>query len=104
MGGLYRGFTISAVGIFIYRGMYFGMFDTLKPMLIGGKDASVAASFPSRMGCDRWCWPDVLPHWHRQEEDDDDLRRWSQVQGFHRLRHASHQGRRLHEPDEGRRS
>jgi solute carrier family 25 (adenine nucleotide translocator) protein 4/5/6/31 len=43
--GLYRGFTISAVGIFIYRGMYFGMFDTLKPMLIGGKDASVAASF-----------------------------------------------------------
>jgi len=33
--GLYRGFTISAVGIFIYRGMYFGMFDTLKPILIG---------------------------------------------------------------------
>merc|ERR1711874_477216 len=29
--GIYRGFTISAVGIFIYRGMYFGMFDTLKP-------------------------------------------------------------------------
>merc|ERR1712033_63411 len=24
--GLYRGFTISCVGIFIYRGMYFGMF------------------------------------------------------------------------------
>merc|ERR1712044_31578 len=43
--GLYRGFTISAVGIFIYRGMYFGMFDTLKPMLIGGKDSSVVASF-----------------------------------------------------------
>merc|ERR1712024_175814 len=32
--GLYRGFAISAVGIFIYRGMYFGMFDTLKPMLL----------------------------------------------------------------------
>merc|ERR1712198_106385 len=43
--GLYRGFAISAVGIFIYRGMYFGLFDTLKPMLIGGKDSSVAASF-----------------------------------------------------------
>merc|ERR1712064_30272 len=43
--GIYRGFTISAVGIFIYRGMYFGMFDTLKPMLIGGKDSSVVASF-----------------------------------------------------------
>merc|ERR1711936_229939 len=33
--GLYRGFTISAVGIFVYRGMYFGIYDTLKPMLIG---------------------------------------------------------------------
>merc|ERR1711948_130946 len=43
--GIYRGFTISAVGIFIYRGMYFGMFDTLKPLLIGGKDSSVVASF-----------------------------------------------------------
>jgi len=43
--GLYRGFTISAVGIFIYRGMYFGLFDTLKPILVGGKDSSVLASF-----------------------------------------------------------
>merc|ERR1712033_36427 len=29
--GLYRGFTISAVGIFVYRGMYFGLYDSLKP-------------------------------------------------------------------------
>jgi len=42
--GLYRGFTISAVGIFIYRGMYFGLYDTLKPMLLG-KDAGVMISF-----------------------------------------------------------
>merc|ERR1712111_182457 len=42
--GLYRGFTISAVGIFIYRGMYFGLYDTLKPMLLGA-DAGVGASF-----------------------------------------------------------
>merc|ERR1712112_208246 len=28
--GLYRGFTISAVGIFIYRGMYFGLYDTVR--------------------------------------------------------------------------
>merc|ERR1711887_145594 len=42
--GLYRGFTISAVGIFIYRGMYFGMFDTLKPIILGA-DAGVGASF-----------------------------------------------------------
>ena len=32
--GLYRGFVISCVGIFIYRGMYFGMYDTLKPMIL----------------------------------------------------------------------
>merc|ERR1711936_790614 len=37
--------TLKSDGIFIYRGMYFGMFDTLKPMLIGGKDSSVVASF-----------------------------------------------------------
>merc|ERR1711939_915406 len=42
--GLYRGFVISAVGIFIYRGMYFGLYDTLKPMLLGA-DAGVGASF-----------------------------------------------------------
>merc|ERR1711878_110188 len=35
---------MGAVGIFIYRGMYFGMFDTLKPMLLGD-NASVGASF-----------------------------------------------------------
>jgi len=44
IGGLYRGFVISAVGIFIYRGMYFGLYDTLKPMLLGA-DAGVGASF-----------------------------------------------------------
>merc|ERR1712064_40730 len=42
--GLYRGFTISAVGIFIYRGMYFGLYDSLKPLLLGA-EAGVMASF-----------------------------------------------------------
>merc|ERR1711881_671104 len=42
--GLYRGFTISAVGIFIYRGMYFGLYDSLKPILLG-ENASVLLSF-----------------------------------------------------------
>jgi len=41
--GIYRGFTISAVGIFIYRGMYFGLYDTLRPLL--GKDASTLSAF-----------------------------------------------------------
>jgi solute carrier family 25 (adenine nucleotide translocator) protein 4/5/6/31 len=35
IAGLYRGFVISCVGIFIYRGMYFGLYDTLKPILLG---------------------------------------------------------------------
>merc|ERR1712122_299379 len=42
--GLYRGFAISCVGIFIYRGMYFGMYDSLKPLVLG-EDASVLLSF-----------------------------------------------------------
>jgi len=31
--GLYRGFVISAVGIVIYRGLYFGLYDSIKPLL-----------------------------------------------------------------------
>jgi len=42
--GLYRGFVISCVGIIVYRGCYFGFYDTLKPVLLGD-DASLAASF-----------------------------------------------------------
>ena len=30
--GLYRGFWISCACIFIYRGLYFGLYDTLKPL------------------------------------------------------------------------
>lgn len=33
IGGLYRGFVISAVGIFVYRGLYFGLYDTVMPFL-----------------------------------------------------------------------
>merc|ERR1712222_62554 len=42
--GLYRGFVISAVGIFIYRGMYFGLYDTLKPIVLGD-NANVSMAF-----------------------------------------------------------
>merc|ERR1712158_277778 len=42
--GLYRGFVISAVGIFVYRGLYFGLYDSLKPILIP-PDAGFLASF-----------------------------------------------------------
>ncbi|KAF2312885.1 hypothetical protein GH714_040943 [Hevea brasiliensis] len=30
--GLYRGFGVSIMGITLYRGMYFGFYDTMKPM------------------------------------------------------------------------
>jgi solute carrier family 25 (adenine nucleotide translocator) protein 4/5/6/31 len=33
VAGLYRGFVISALGIVIYRGLYFGLFDSIKPFM-----------------------------------------------------------------------
>ena len=33
IAGLYRGFVISCVGIVIYRGLYFGIYDSVKPNL-----------------------------------------------------------------------
>ena len=42
--GLYRGFVISCVGIVVYRGFYFGLYDTLKPILLG-EDAGMVLSF-----------------------------------------------------------
>merc|ERR1711885_119357 len=41
---VYRGFVISCVGIFIYRGLYFGIYDTVKPIMIGD-GGSFLASF-----------------------------------------------------------
>merc|ERR1712061_267827 len=43
IAGLYRGFVISCVGIFIYRGLYFGLYDSVKPML--GEDPSFLFRF-----------------------------------------------------------
>ncbi|GMY10145.1 adp,atp carrier protein 3, mitochondrial [Fagus crenata] len=46
LAGLYRGFNISCVGIIVYRGLYFGMYDSLKPVvLVGGLQDSFLASF-----------------------------------------------------------
>jgi len=44
VAGLYRGFVISCVGIIVYRGFYFGLYDTIKPIFLG-EDASLLASF-----------------------------------------------------------
>jgi len=45
--GLYRGFNISCVGIVVYRGLYFGLYDSLKPIVLQGnmKDSFVASFF-----------------------------------------------------------
>lgn len=44
IAGLYRGFVISCVGIVVYRGFYFGLYDTLKPILLK-EDAGLLVSF-----------------------------------------------------------
>jgi solute carrier family 25 (adenine nucleotide translocator) protein 4/5/6/31 len=44
--GLYRGFGPSITGIVVYRGLYFGMYDSLKPALGGfGLEDNFFASF-----------------------------------------------------------
>jgi solute carrier family 25 (adenine nucleotide translocator) protein 4/5/6/31 len=46
--GLYRGFWVSCVGIVVYRGCYFGFYDSLKPVVLVGPLAQqykFAASF-----------------------------------------------------------
>jgi len=47
LAGLYRGFNISCVGIIVYRGLYFGMYDSLKPVVLTGnmKDSFLASFF-----------------------------------------------------------
>merc|ERR1712144_90810 len=42
IAGLYRGFIPSVVGIVVYRGLYFGMYDSLKPVVMTG---TLQASF-----------------------------------------------------------
>lgn len=43
--GLYRGFMVSCTGIIVYRGCYFGFFDSLKPVVLTGamKDSFLAS-------------------------------------------------------------
>jgi len=45
IAGLYRGFVISCVGIVVYRGLYFGLYDSLKPLLPGTLKDSFLATF-----------------------------------------------------------
>jgi solute carrier family 25 (adenine nucleotide translocator) protein 4/5/6/31 len=43
IAGLYRGFVISCVGIIVYRGFYFGLYDTIMPTF--GTTSNLALSF-----------------------------------------------------------
>ncbi|KAF8251886.1 mitochondrial carrier [Wilcoxina mikolae CBS 423.85] len=46
IGGLYRGFGPSVLGIIVYRGLYFGMYDSIKPVVLTGKlEGNFLASF-----------------------------------------------------------
>ncbi|KHN37612.1 ADP,ATP carrier protein 2, mitochondrial [Glycine soja] len=36
IAGLYRGFNITCVGVFVYRGLFFGLYDSLRPALLVG--------------------------------------------------------------------
>lgn len=43
--GLYRGFNISCIGIIIYRGLYFGIYDSVKAVLPSSIQDSFIVSF-----------------------------------------------------------
>jgi len=46
IAGLYRGFGPSVLGIVVYRGLYFGMYDSIKPvLLVGALEGNFLASF-----------------------------------------------------------
>jgi solute carrier family 25 (adenine nucleotide translocator) protein 4/5/6/31 len=46
IAGLYRGFMPSVAGIIVYRGLYFGLYDSIKPVvLVGNLEGNFLASF-----------------------------------------------------------
>merc|ERR1712149_20499 len=46
IAGLYRGFGPSVLGIIVYRGLYFGLYDSIKPVvLVGSLEGNFLASF-----------------------------------------------------------
>lgn len=46
IAGLYRGFGPSVLGIIVYRGLYFGLYDSIKPvLLVGPLEGNFLASF-----------------------------------------------------------
>lgn len=46
--GLYRGFTVSVIGIFVYRAFYFGGYDSGKRWVFGDDEGQKRAHFLAR--------------------------------------------------------
>merc|ERR1712037_287828 len=85
--GLYQGFTISVVGIIIYRACFFGLYDTIKAMTFDDpKKSNVMFS----------CWNHRIPYRYCQTSNDDAVWRGlcSIVQWIYRLRQQDHEKRR----------
>ena len=59
-GGVYNGFTISCVGIIIYRGAYFGLYDSFSPMIKKAGGGAAGKSFGLR--CNHRCRSSRLPN------------------------------------------
>jgi len=49
-GGLYQGFGVSVQGIIVYRGAYFGFYDTAKGYIWPTKEAEKTANFFAKWG------------------------------------------------------
>ncbi|KAG0356844.1 ADP/ATP carrier protein [Podila minutissima] len=45
VAGLYRGFPLSAFGSFVYRGLFFGLYDSIKPLMPESLQGSFLAKF-----------------------------------------------------------
>ncbi len=87
LAGLYRGFVPSVVGIVVYRGLYFGVYDSLSAYLHAKYAASVSDLFYrarcprwcspgfllrfvlARLGCYHWCWSCLIPARHDSVSD-----------------------------------
>jgi solute carrier family 25 (mitochondrial adenine nucleotide translocator), member 4/5/6/31 len=55
IGGLYRGFVPSVVGIIVYRGLYFGVYDSLSKSSQFCMRTSRTYNANTRTCCPCWC-------------------------------------------------
>ena len=91
LAGLYRGFVPSVVGIIVYRGLYFGVYDSLSAFCScsafelntdickrarGSRWRSgglILRILLTRLGCHYWCWSCFISSGHHPSSYDDDF-------------------------------